>query len=92
MQNAKGAVGKVISKRFGALLKIFYSWVPFKEFLIRAKFSGGGGRRAKSFGALFFRISTTLGCPKVLEYGKISNVYNNIKIYAVLSDLEKCRA
>ena len=71
-QNAKGGGGKAIAKRFGALLKIFLSWIHFKEFLIWAKCPRGGGfGRAKKFGALFFRISATLGFPKGLEYGKI---------------------
>ena len=33
----KGGGGKVIAKRFGALLKIFYSLIPFKVFLFLAK-------------------------------------------------------
>ena len=52
--NMQKGGGKVIAKRFGALLKIFYSWIPFKEFLIWAKCPRGGGfGRAKRFGALF---------------------------------------
>ena len=58
---------------------------------------GGGFGRAKKLGALYFRISATLGFPKGLDYGKkfhMSTTFleaNNIKIYAVLSDFEKCR-
>ena len=58
---------------------------------------GGGGLGVPKGLEHFFRISTTLGFPKVLEYGKncqMSTTFleaNNIKIYAVLSDFAKCR-
>ena len=40
--------------------------------MFNCKMSNGEGfGRAKGFGAVIFRISTTLGFPKVLEYGKI---------------------
>ena len=40
--NNNNKEGKVIAKRFGALLMICYCWNPFKEFLMWAKCTRGG--------------------------------------------------
>ena len=58
---------------------------------------GGVGGVPKNFGALFFRMSTPLGFPKVLEkdfFLQMSSTFfeaTNIRIYAVLSNFAKCR-
>ena len=57
---------------------------------------GGGLGVSKGLEHFFFRISTTLGFPKCWNMEKIqmSTTFleaKNIKIYAVLSDFEKCR-
>ena len=71
-QNAKwGGGGKAIAKRFGALLKIFFKLDSLQGVFDLGKMSKGGVLGVpKSLEHFFFRISTPLGFPKVLEYGK----------------------
>ena len=77
-QNAKGGGGKAIAKRFGALLKIFLSWIHFKEFWIWAKCprEGGGLGVPKSLEHFFSGFLPLKAFQKGWNEEKCSNVYN----------------
>ena len=95
-QNAKGGGGKVIAKRFGALLKTFYSWIPFKVFLFWAKCPRGGGACQKILEHFFqdvypFRLSKSAGIKNFFQMSATFLEATNIRIYAVLSNFAKCR-
>ena len=97
MPKRGGGGGKMIAKRFGALLKIFYSWIPFKKFLIWAKCPRGGGFGVPKVLEHFFqdfyhfRLSKIAGIWKTFQMSTTFLEANNIKIHAVLSDFAKCR-
>ena len=71
----QGRGGKVTAKRFGAVLKIFYGWIPFMDFFFIWANRPRGEGHANKFGALFqdfchFRLSKNAGI-----WRKKSNVY-----------------